>query len=418
MLARAAFSVRDREIRRTCSPRSRSRPFRRSTRPVQARRHPARGQANDTELELDRLSRAWRDLDARGRRVAGHAAVDRVAAPDLPEAGRPRPARAPALSRRVSTRRNPFADQVHGTRARCGQRDATETDQRPGRQEMRLGPGPRAWRLVLALAAESASRGAVGTGRPRSARTAAGTFARVEFELTSAPLQRLVAAPSSPLTALRRQAPPCAPLPSRICFAPTLFFGQLGSAPSRCRRGRRTERGRATASAARAIRTDVPRPRAAGRGRGARRRPRSRRGRAACASGGPAGAGTARRRPRACPAPRTTATASVESPTGPPPNFSQIGPQDLAVEPVEPDASTSSMSSASARHAASMRPSPRTSAKSRTRFSSRFATRGVPRERRGDRLGPLVVDLDAEDAGRAARRSGRGPPGRRARAGA
>ena len=61
----------------------------------------------------------------------------------------------------------------------------------------------------------------------------------------------------------------------------------------------------------------------AGRGRrpGARRRARWRPGRAACAAGTPAAAGRARRRPRPCRAPRPPTAASVESPTGPPPNF-------------------------------------------------------------------------------------------------
>ena len=67
-----------------------------------------------------------------------------------------------------------------------------------------------------------------------------------------------------------------------------------------------------------------------------------------------------------------------------------------------PASSTSSRSSASRATRASIVPAPRTSAKSRTRLSSRLATRGVPRERAGDRLGAGVVDLHLEDAGRAA----------------
>ena len=51
---------------------------------------------------------------------------------------------------------------------------------------------------------------------------------------------------------------------------------------------------------------------------------------------------------------------------------------------------------------ASIVPSPRTSAKSRTRRSSRLAMRGVPRERRAISHAPSASIVDAEDPGGAA----------------
>ena len=57
--------------------------------------------------------------------------------------------------------------------------------------------------------------------------------------------------------------------------------------------------------------------------------------------------------------------------------------------------------------AASTVPSPRTSAKSRTRRSSRLAMRGVPRERRAISHAPSVVDAHVEDARGRGRRSPR-----------
>ena len=75
------------------------------------------------------------------------------------------------------------------------------------------------------------------------------------------------------------------------------------------------------------------------------------------------------------------AAASAFTPTGPPPNFSMIVSSSRRSTSSKPWASTSSSLSASCATLAVMAPFARTCAKSRTRRSSRFATRGVPRLR-------------------------------------
>ena len=78
-----------------------------------------------------------------------------------------------------------------------------------------------------------------------------------------------------------------------------------------------------------------------------------------------------------------TLMASVDSPTGPPPNCWQIAREDGPVDLVEPALVDAEQRQAVAgRRRRSIVPSPRTSAKSRTRRSSRLAMRGVPRLRR------------------------------------
>src|SRR6266536_1168540 len=77
-----------------------------------------------------------------------------------------------------------------------------------------------------------------------------------------------------------------------------------------------------------------------------------------------------------------SATASVERPTGPPPNLRTIAPSRSRSMRSRPIPSTSSRTSASRATAFVITPSCLTCATSRTRLRIRFAILGVPRERR------------------------------------
>jgi len=81
-------------------------------------------------------------------------------------------------------------------------------------------------------------------------------------------------------------------------------------------------------------------------------------------------------------------TASVESPTGPPSNFSTIESSSSRASRSRPCSSISSSVSASRAISVEIEPSWRTCATSRTRRRIRFAIRGVPRERRAISTAP------------------------------
>ena len=95
-----------------------------------------------------------------------------------------------------------------------------------------------------------------------------------------------------------------------------------------------------------------------------------------------------------------TLMATVDSPTGPPPNCSQTVTRMARSTLSSPSSSTPNVARPCRATARSTVPSPRTSAKSRTRRSSRLAMRGVPRARPAISAAPGVVDRHAEDAGR------------------
>ena len=106
------------------------------------------------------------------------------------------------------------------------------------------------------------------------------------------------------------------------------------------------------------------------------------------------------------------ATASVESPTGPPANLVAHQLEELSGRGGRgPTRSTSSNSSASEDELANRRGhGPLTSAKSRTRRNSRFTTRGVPRERLAISSAPVLARRRCRGSRRSAGRSERGPP--------
>ena len=128
-------------------------------------------------------------------------------------------------------------------------------------------------------------------------------------------------------------------------------------------------------------------------------------------------AGTARTRPQSCPVSSPTHCASVVRPTGWPPKRLHKRGQDGPVDLVEAQLVHPEELEAIAGGGPSMKPSPRTSAKSRTRRSSRLATRGVPRERSEIRMAPFLVDRAPSESGPSAPRWPAGRPGHRGRAG-
>ena len=111
-------------------------------------------------------------------------------------------------------------------------------------------------------------------------------------------------------------------------------------------------------------------------------------------------AGRARRRPRSCPSPRRrTAPAWSGPPAAPrsaPHSVARMARSTLS----RPSSSTPKSSRPSLAVAPSMKPSPRTSAKSRTRRRRRLATRGVPRERSDIRMAPSASMPHLQDPGR------------------
>ena len=138
---------------------------------------------------------------------------------------------------------------------------------------------------------------------------------------------------------------------------------------------------------------------------------------AASGPGSRSGGGTARRRPRPSPPPRRGRPPGRPRRPARPRTCRRSRTSSRRSVASRPSASISRTPIASSTAARVTRPSPWTSAWSRTRLRSRFTMRGVARPRRGDGGRGVVRDLEAEDRRPSGGRSPGGPPPRRSPAG-